>query len=400
MELHQKGWLKEYANYVAENENRFLIFNPEKDKNISNYFFIFFRNLGLFYGVLTYPKIHEELTESVQKHSQRDKLIFLEFYLLWIKNQYPGKKVFSIIEDLGHYLYTIYQLEKPTVMSFSKIEEIFEKQIYFRNTFLEDVKNPFFWLDLYFFGLSYQFSIEKIQELRAETLLNIYQILKHFSTINPSKEKEKMMDIYFQGISNLLNIEDFEGSEHLESLDLHFIHNHWMVKKYILEILTFMACIYPEDNLSEVLELEKLRKILKISVKDRQESVTYIESFLIENPQQIGGKSSGIFKKIYNHLSNAINKEYYTHKKNILSEIRKSAELVELLKKSANTELTEEEKKKVKKQLLEILKTIPAFTIFMIPGGSILLPILIKLLPKELLLPSSYYDEDEEPIES
>jgi hypothetical protein len=72
--------------------------------------------------------------------------------------------------------------------------------------------------------------------------------------------------------------------------------------------------------------------------------------------------------------------------------------LAELLKKSATTELSEEEKAKVKKQLWDILKTIPAFTIFMLPGGSIILPILLKILPKELILPSSYYDEDQEPI--
>ena len=97
---------------------------------------------------------------------------------------------------------------------------------------------------------------------------------------------------------------------------------------------------------------------------------------------------------------NILNKkdEYYTHKKNILQEINESSELAELLKKSATTELSEEEKTKVKKQLLDILKSIPAFGIFLLPGGAILLPILLKILPKELLLPSSYYDSEEEEI--
>ena len=70
----------------------------------------------------------------------------------------------------------------------------------------------------------------------------------------------------------------------------------------------------------------------------------------------------------------------------------------ELHKKSATTELSEEEKTKDKKQLLDILKSIPAFGIFLLPGGAILLPILLKILPKELLLPSSYYDSEEEEI--
>ena len=44
--------------------------------------------------------------------------------------------------------------------------------------------------------------------------------------------------------------------------------------------------------------------------------------------------------------------------------------------------------KKVKKQLLEICKTIPSLAIFLLPGGSLLLPILIKFIPT--LLPSSF----------
>ena len=46
------------------------------------------------------------------------------------------------------------------------------------------------------------------------------------------------------------------------------------------------------------------------------------------------------------------------------------------------------EKIKVKEQLLDICKTIPSLTIFLIPGGSLLLPILIKYIPS--LLPSAF----------
>ena len=59
-----------------------------------------------------------------------------------------------------------------------------------------------------------------------------------------------------------------------------------------------------------------------------------------------------------------------------------------LLGQSTLRDLNLEEKKKVKKQLLDICKTIPSLTIFIIPGGSLLLPLLIKLIPK--LLPSAF----------
>ena len=65
-----------------------------------------------------------------------------------------------------------------------------------------------------------------------------------------------------------------------------------------------------------------------------------------------------------------------------------------LLTQSTTRELNVSEKKKVKKQLLDICKTIPSLTIFLLPGGSLLLPILIKYIPQ--LLPSSFNENLEE----
>lgn len=75
----------------------------------------------------------------------------------------------------------------------------------------------------------------------------------------------------------------------------------------------------------------------------------------------------------------------------LLNEVKESKELMFLLKKSVSENLSEEEKAKVKEQLLDICKSIPAFTVFMLPGGALLLPLLIKLIPT--ILPSSFRDD-------
>ncbi len=74
----------------------------------------------------------------------------------------------------------------------------------------------------------------------------------------------------------------------------------------------------------------------------------------------------------------------------IISEIRESGELLILIQKSLKTELTQDEKQKINKQIKDIIKSIPALTIFMIPGGSILLPLILKILPHDLVYPSSF----------
>jgi len=76
------------------------------------------------------------------------------------------------------------------------------------------------------------------------------------------------------------------------------------------------------------------------------------------------------------------------NKNSLLKEIQESKELVLLLKESTSRKLNDEEKEKVKEQLLDICKSIPSFAIFMLPGGALLLPLLIKFIPN--LLPSAF----------
>jgi len=76
----------------------------------------------------------------------------------------------------------------------------------------------------------------------------------------------------------------------------------------------------------------------------------------------------------------------------LLQEINKTRELAELLARaSVGGTLTAAEKSKVRAQLIDLAKTIPALAIFAAPGGMLLLPILLKLLPFNLL-PSSFVD--------
>ncbi len=82
------------------------------------------------------------------------------------------------------------------------------------------------------------------------------------------------------------------------------------------------------------------------------------------------------------------------NKRLLKKELSQSKEAFSLLKKSTQTSLSEEEKVKIKIQLLDICKAIPAFAVFMLPGGALLLPLLIKLIPD--ILPSAFQDESDE----
>jgi hypothetical protein len=78
----------------------------------------------------------------------------------------------------------------------------------------------------------------------------------------------------------------------------------------------------------------------------------------------------------------------------LTKELIESKELMYLLAQSTRRDLEKDEKKKVKKQLLDICKSIPSLTIFLLPGGGLLLPLLIKFIPQ--LLPSSFNENLED----
>ena len=80
------------------------------------------------------------------------------------------------------------------------------------------------------------------------------------------------------------------------------------------------------------------------------------------------------------------------NKQLLIQELNESKELVKLLRKSTHQKLNDDEKLKVKNQLLDMLKGMPAFAIFMLPGGALLLPLLIKLIPS--LLPSAFREKE------
>ena len=82
------------------------------------------------------------------------------------------------------------------------------------------------------------------------------------------------------------------------------------------------------------------------------------------------------------------------NKQRLSLELQQSREAISLIKKATHTDLSEEEKDKIKIQLLDICKAIPALAVFLLPGGALLLPLLIKLIPD--ILPSAFQEDFKE----
>jgi hypothetical protein len=81
----------------------------------------------------------------------------------------------------------------------------------------------------------------------------------------------------------------------------------------------------------------------------------------------------------------------------LVTELRETGELGQLLAKAtAGRKLTPDEKRKVREQLVDVAKAVPALAIFAAPGGLLLLPLLAKLLPFNML-PSAWDKDKHDP---
>ena len=118
-----------------------------------------------------------------------------------------------------------------------------------------------------------------------------------------------------------------------------------------------------------------------------------VGNFVLNNNDKVSFlKSSSSYEKMFTSLSRRWIKILGRNKDKLATELKQSKELIFLIKKSAVKELTKEEKELVKIQFLDIVKSMPTLAIFMLPGGALLLPLVLKIIPD--LIPSAFRDNE------
>lgn len=176
--------------------------------------------------------------------------------------------------------------------------------------------------------------------------------------------------------------------QNLEELKLDYFTSE--LEKYYLIDMAGMALW--SDGIIEKNEayfLHKLAEFLSVPDAFVTESIEKTNQFIVAYKSEIPYFNySNPVKHFYDQMTQNVIVLITRNKNRLLKEILESKELMILLAYSTRRDLDEKEKSKVKKQLLDICKSIPSLTIFLLPGGSLLLPILIKFIPK--LLPSSF----------
>ncbi|MDO7173939.1 LETM1-related biofilm-associated protein [Mariniflexile sp. AS56] len=166
-------------------------------------------------------------------------------------------------------------------------------------------------------------------------------------------------------------------------------------KYYILDLAcmaTWSDKTIDKKEQQFLLQLSAALYVDAVHIKQSMQTVNTFYSVHRDDIALLG--SSNMAKSFYNNSSKMVKKLITRNSKRLYQELKDSKELMVLLTQSTQRDLTSIEQKKVQEQLLDIFKSIPSLAIFLLPGGALLLPLVVKFIPK--LLPSAF---DENRIE-
>jgi hypothetical protein len=226
---------------------------------------------------------------------------------------------------------------------------------------------------------------EKYLKKIEETVINIVTLALKIKT-----NKSQYDDLLIKLFEASIRYSKFSKNEKitLETLELNYFTAD-LEKKYLIDIAGMALWSDGVIENNEAYFLYTLAKTLSVSDDFVSQSISSTDSFIVKHKKEIPYFNySNPVKHFYDQTTQSVVTLISRNKTRLIKEIIESKELMLLLAHSTHRDLNEKEKKKVKKQLLDICKTVPSLTIFLLPGGSLLLPILIKFIPT--LLPSAF----------
>ncbi|TLP71249.1 LETM1-related biofilm-associated protein [Maribacter sp. ACAM166] len=395
------GWIEKYGSVVQKHQNAF----PDFDSLYST-----LKKSGFVYGLNSgIPDfIHPEHALSEDEKAKINLLnaLYFTYKLKGRDNDYA-----FFIEQVFKF-YGILQINNTGFFgklftgnkTSAKLEKLIASRIYiedniFSKTFNSLITKSLLFIDVLLFK-HYLNDREDLKRKAEEIEYLVINITYHSLGSKQKNGSDTKLSQLLASSLTYINCSDhtFDGSYRERLLT----NKETWENRYLLD----MACLTVwEDHSLDYTESEFIFSIGKDLGLENQlisESILHVTDFFKLNLENIPYlKEKNLAHQFYDSMGKIVKKLILRNSKRLLKELSQSAELVALLSKSTVRDLSRDEKKKVQNQLLDIFKSIPSLAIFILPGGAILLPIFIKLIPK--LLPSAFdenrIDEEEQPTD-
>ncbi|MAM28629.1 MAG: hypothetical protein CMC13_06355 [Flavobacteriaceae bacterium] len=357
---------------------------------------------GFLYGVSVAPLMFPLPTKILLTTDELTKTnlfhLLVTKYFVHAPNATPKEAITSILEFYHH----IEKGKKGFFQQFAryskthaKLEGVLSVRLHESNSLLKrSFTSLLTYAFLYVDVLAYEHYLQK--KTGTKKFINEYEnlVLQTCFEALQSKQKknkyDKLLIELFEATSSYTNTKKSEQFN-LENATTMPIEQ----RRYILDLSCLAVWDDHTMDASEEHFLKNLCERLQLPDADLVASVQAI--IMLTQNKSVRLKLfeySHPVNQFYKQATKTVKTLIIRNKSRLLTELDESGELLLLLGKSTTRELSKEEKKKVRSQLLDICKTIPSLTIFLLPGGTLLLPLFIKLIPQ--LLPSAF---DENRIE-
>ena len=248
-----------------------------------------------------------------------------------------------------------------------------------------------------FFKLQSGFSEEQLLSRRDHVIEALLQTMSAAAHADGKiTEKEKTLFDIFLASADLSDEKTKDLKNFFKSgkgiADINFaVVDTWLLKRYFVEIALLTIWTDEEKHPGEDMFISNLMVKLGIDENSFDESQLTVETFIYNNYEKLPYLSEASdTQRVYGNLSNRYRRILERNKKKLAKELKESKELVRLIALSSRRDLTPEEKEKLRLQMKDLARAIPALTVFMLPGGTVLLPLLLKIIPN--LVPTAFRD--------
>ncbi len=420
MNPSKNGWIKKYFSILAD-------YTKELDKysgaalSMEHLFYGHLQPTGIMYGFPTSLLFIEDDHMADWSKEETFKVLLLEGFILTEHLKIGTIENENIEEALNQFVlfYEETQIEKAKkgwlnfkhLTVFEKLESIITQRVDIKTSFSNKLWTTYLYNSLIFHDLllysDYRDGIGSavLRQRRQVISLDVIKIIALAANADGelTEEEEAIFEVFMasadldregRDIAKLF----WEGKRGLDEVDFNY-ERSWTLNRYLLEIAVLTVWSDRVVVEEEQLFLERLMDKLGIDPEEGDKSFIAIQSFVMHNYEKVpflNAKNDaellmdGAIQRWRNILGR--------NKEKLASELNESKELVALIAKSTKDDLSKEEKEKAKTQLKDLARTIPSLTLFMLPGGSLLLPIILKIIPD--LVPTAFrsnqIDEEDE----
>lgn len=390
------GWIPKLLTLVEKQQiievatNEFLFYKKLK-------------NIGFIYGISTETLLNKPLSKLTFTTDEYTKINLFHTLLFIFFIKYPKAKTNEAIEQITGFYKAIDKGKTSFIKKLSlsnsptdNLERIISARLQESNTISKEKPASTLTYSLLFIDilafikyLNNPYHLKVYTEKLESDLINFC-----FLALKSKSEKEKFdrkIIELLESSSAYLTINNHQS--YFQSLEDIIIENNYgaLEKEYIFDLCCLAVWDDEKIDPTELQFLKRLAQIFNFSESDIENTLGHIKWFSEENSKILKlFNYSNHIQQFYKNSTATVKLLILRNKNRLIKELEESGELVKLLGHSSVRELTTEEKDKVKEQLLDICKTIPSLTIFLIPGGSLLLPLLVKYIPS--LLPSAFQE--------